>query len=173
MSIDIFVGTWALIGSFSIGSEIEFIDEEPDPNGVKNWLNGKSYKSIEQIERTEGLTLNITFDGKFAEEKTGNPNVQWFDVEGVLESEVIPFNGSLKISESNVYLIPNEILRSEITSDLTNKTNLRYDDGDTKISDFIEVRDDSLIRTVNVVTDELYLDRTVIVYQRIDDRHTV
>ena len=43
---------------------------------------------------------------------------------------------------------------------------LRYDDGYTMIAEWLERSDNRLVRTVNVVTDELYLDRIVMVYQQ-------
>ncbi|WP_221645468.1 hypothetical protein, partial [Nostoc sp. UCD120] len=53
-----------------------------------------------------------------------------------------------------------------VPSDEVNKKKLRYDDGDTKIADSIEVQGEQLIRTISVVTDELYLDRVIIVYKK-------
>ena len=45
---------------------------------------------------------------------------------------------------------------------------LRYDDGDTKISDGLRLKEGRLLRMVNVVTDELYTDRQLVAYQRED-----
>ncbi|VEP12200.1 conserved hypothetical protein [Hyella patelloides LEGE 07179] len=165
MDIEILVGTWLLIGSTSTKSEVEFINKQPDPSGVSKWLDGKSHELIEQIELTEGLTLTITPDGKFTEEKTGNPQMQWFDSEGVC-SDVIPFDGKLNFYKSNFYLIADNIPSWATPINKSSRKKLRYNDGDTKISDSLEIVKELLIRTVNVVTDELYLDRVIIAYKK-------
>ena len=165
MNIESFAGTWTLIGSTSINGEISFIDEEPDPNGVRNWLNGKGAALRDEVEPNSGLTLSIAANGSFTEQVEGDPNVYWFDSEGVLVSEVVPFGGFLKLQGENAYLQPSEI-PSRATPDDEYNVVLRYDDGDTKICDCINLVGDTLIRTVNVVTDELYLDRVIIVYQK-------
>ncbi len=43
---------------------------------------------------------------------------------------------------------------------------LRSDDGDTKISDGLGLRGTRLLRTMNVVTDELYVNRQLLAYER-------
>ncbi len=167
MIIDNLIGTWILIGSISINSEIELIGGEHDSNEVEKWLGGKSYELINEVEPTEGLILTITSDGRFEEEKTGYPQVSWFDREGVLQSEVTPFQGYLSFHETNIYFTPADLPSWAMPVDRESRIKLRYDDGDTKISDCIERQNDQLIRTVSVVTDELYLDRVIIVYQRV------
>ncbi|WGV26167.1 hypothetical protein [Halotia branconii] len=166
MNIELLIGTWLLTGSISIKSEIKFIGDELDANGVENWLNSNSNNLIAQVEATQGLTLTISSDGKFSEERTGAPKVYWFDFEGVLQSEVIPFNGHLSFYDSKAFLLLDELVSWAVPSDKVNKKKLRYDDGDTKIADSIEVQGEQLIRTISVVTDELYLDRVIIVYKR-------
>ena len=69
------IGTWVLIGSISINSEIAFIGEEPDLDGVKNWLNESGKELIEDVKGTEGLKLVIAPDGRFKEIREGNPDV--------------------------------------------------------------------------------------------------
>ncbi|MBH8555819.1 hypothetical protein I8751_26425 [Nostocaceae cyanobacterium CENA357] len=166
MNIELLIGIWLLTGSISINSQIKFFGDEPDPNGIENWLNSNSNNLIAQVEATEGLTLTISSDGKFSEERTGTPKVYWFDKEGVLESEVIPFNGHLSFYDSKVFLLVDDLPSWAVPSDEVNKKKLRYDDGDTKIADSIEVQGEQLIRTISVVTDELYLDRVIVVYKR-------
>lgn len=165
MSIESTIGTWLLIGSVSINSEVSFVGEEPDPNGVKDWLNGEGKELIDKINATSGLTLNIGSDGTFTETKEGNPRVYWFSDEGVLESEVVPFNGVVKTNRAGSFLQPEEIPSWATPTDDYGVA-LRYDDGDTKISDHIYIAGENLVRTINVVTDELYLDRIVVVYKK-------
>jgi len=159
------IGTWVLIGSISINNEIAFIGEEPDLDGVKNWLNESGKELIEDVKGTEGLKLVIAPDGKFKEIREGNPDVYWFSSEGVLEDEVMPFNGTVKNNEYGYFLIPKEV-PTWATPKIEYGVILRYDDGDTKISDQIFQHEGNLVRTINVVTDEAYLDRIVIVYNK-------
>lgn len=158
MNLSLIVGKWILIGSISMKSELEFIGEQPKPHGVKNWLNSQTPQLLETMKSTEGLTLTIAPDGTFQEEKIGEPQVEWFDCDGVLSAEVKPFNGYLNVFDSSIYLITDECplwARDE---------KLRYNDGDTKISDTLEIYHEKLIRTVSVVTDGMYFDKVVLIY---------
>ena len=161
-------GEWQLISSASTRSEISFINEdEPDPNGVTNWLNGLDDSLLESAKQTSGLVLSIKPDGSFTEVVTGKPEIYWFDAEGVLVDEVTPFNGVTVSSEKCTYLKPDAIAAWAIPVDgLYGESVLRYDDSDTKIADNLRLVDGHLVRTVNVVTDELYLDRVLIKYKR-------
>jgi hypothetical protein len=206
MKIDFFVGTWELVGGFTFSTEVCCCDDEEqsDLYMARDWLLGRSHRSIKHIKPTEGLTLTITADGRFTEEKTGDPVFDgisvsgsevtyrdnytiWYDEEGLYDdSEVIPFNGCLKFTKSYVYLLPDDEILSRInrgenevflsTNDLdkilreTEDLILRLNDTEHLISEFIEVRSKKIMtRTVNAVTDGLYLDRLVTVYQRADD----
>ncbi|MBC7501745.1 MAG: hypothetical protein H7315_14820 [Herminiimonas sp.] len=166
MEIESVVGRWALVGSTSINGEIAFVGDEPDPNGVSNWLNGHAEDLEESIEQTSGLELEISQDGRFTERQVGRPKVYWFDVEGVLSNEVAPFNGALTFNDKLFYLQPDIPNWSVHAQNRCGEAILRYDDGDTKICDSLRLRGDRLLRTVNVVTDELYTDRVLIAYEK-------
>ena len=163
------IGEWHLVGSGSASSEIAFINEtDPDPNGVSEWLNGFDEALVEAAQPTSGLKLAIAPGGSFAEEASGQPDVNWFDEEGV-QSDVLPFGGTIVESGEVSYFLPVSIPNWATPTDGKYGTAvLRYDDGDTKIANNIRIRTGKLVRTVNVVTDELYLDRVVIIYQRIN-----
>jgi hypothetical protein len=166
MEISEFLGQWDLVGSVAINSEIAFIDGEPDPNGVANWLNGFDASLQDQIKPTAGLRLEIRPDARFTEQMSGQPAVYWFDEEGVL-TDVAPFDGHLVETDQGLYLRPDEISEWAMpTEGEYGQAVLRLDDGDTKISDNLRLNNGYLLRTVNVVTDELYLDRILIVYTR-------
>jgi hypothetical protein len=162
-------GTWILVASGSSRSEVEFLDnDEPDPHGVSKWLNGFDDGLIKEAKATSGLTLTVESDGTFAERAEGAPKVDWFDEEGVLQAQVTPFDGVIVTTADVSFLRPVEIASWALPVEGRYGTSvLRYDDGDTKISDGIRVIDGRLIRTVNVATDDLYLDRVVIVYERV------
>lgn len=161
-------GEWHLIASASITSEVQFVnDEQPDPNGVANWLNGFDDSLLESAKQTSGLVLSITPDGSFTERVTGKPEVYWFDVEGVFANEVTPFDGVTVKNEQGAYLKPVAVAKWAVAVEgRYGKCVLRYDDGDTKITDNLRIVEAHLIRTVNIVTDELYLDRVLIRYKR-------
>lgn len=160
-------GEWRLVRSASIKSEIEFVNDEPHPNGVSDWLNGFDESLVDRASPTSGLTLSISPKGSFTERLSGKPNVYWFDNEGVLQTEVAPFDGVVVGCGQEAYLRPAEIAKWATPEDGEyGRALLRYDDGDTKIADRIRTMGDRLVRVVNIVTDDLYLDRVVIVYER-------
>ncbi|MGF1493796.1 MAG: hypothetical protein ACFBSC_15350 [Microcoleaceae cyanobacterium] len=162
MDISKLAGTWMLTGTASIDPDkvlqVEFTEGKKDSQGVENWLSGKGHELLDRLEPTEGLSLAITLNKKFTEKKLGfdTPNVRWFGEDGVLAPEVIPFVGYLNIQDSRVFLLTKD----------SKDEKLRYDDGDTKIVDSVERGGQELIRTVSVVTDELYLDRVLMVYRK-------
>ena len=161
-------GEWHLVASISIQPEshLEFLKDGPDHTGISNWLNGFDDKLIEEAQETSGLVLCIKQDGSFTEEVTGNPNVYWFNDEGCLV-DVAPFNGVLVETEQGFYLKPTNINEWAIPiEEAYGACVLRYDDGDTKITDHLRRVGEYLVRTVNVVTDEAYLDRVLIKYKR-------
>ncbi len=160
------IGTWLLVGSSSIQDEIRLIGEEPDLQGVAAWLAGNGDERLATIAPTTGLTLTIQADGQFTEEKVGDPKVDWFSAEGVLEPSVMPFNGVISWVAGVAYLLLTQPIARTIPQDAGVRQKLRYDDGDTKIADWIEVHGEQLVRTVSVVTDELYLNRVVLVYDK-------
>lgn len=97
-------GEWQLIGSASMNSEVEFTsDDEPDPNGVSNWLNGFDETPVADARATSGLTLSTKSDGTFTEVVSGKPEVYWFDEEGVLQAQVTPFNGVVAVVGNAAY----------------------------------------------------------------------
>lgn len=159
-------GTWRAIGSASTRGEVAFIGDEPDPNGVHDWLNGDGHMLAGEVQAVDGLVLHIDPSGGFTEQKHGNPPICWFDSEGVQTSEVEPFNGVLSIHADAAYLLSASVQNwAKAVEGRYGPAVLRYDDGDTKICDRIERVGNELLRTINVVTDELYLDRVLIVYR--------
>ena len=167
MQIDPLVGRWSVVGSASVNGEIPFVGDDPDPDGVSGWLNGTGEELEGSIASTSGLELEVSQDGLFSEHLTGQPKIEWFDVEGVLCDGVVPSNGALVEGEMLVYLQPNGIPSWSVHKKKRyGKALLRYDDGDTKICDCLRLKGDRLIRTVNVVTDELYTNRVLMAYEK-------
>lgn len=165
--MDIFyTGTWLLTAAISTNGAIPIVDGETEEGAVDAWLYGSSHDMLGQTTPAHGLTLSIAADGSFAEEKTSTPALTWFDSEGVLDARVTPFDGVIHTEGSIGYLLLREPISWATPSDPLRATRVRYDDGDMIICDKLELVGEALVRTMSVVTDELYLDRTVLVYRR-------
>ena len=161
------VGVWLLTASFCDEAEMPYLsNNRRDPHGVDNWLYGSSHEQLTRAMPAEGLTLHIESDSTFTERRHGQPNVPWFDAEGVLDTDVTPFDGLVRMEGRTGYLLLATPIRWAIPRDRVRKTRIRYEDGDTTICDKVELVDGRLVRTVSVVTDELYLERNVLVYRR-------
>jgi hypothetical protein len=158
------VGTWLLTASLSIEGEISFVANRPDPAGVEDWLYGSSHELLAQATPAGGLILRIERDGNFTERRQGQPQVPWFDAEGVLDTEITTFDGVIRADGRVGYLLLATPIKWAIPKDRLRKTRMRYDDGDTVICDKVEPIDGRLIRTVSVISDALYLERTVLIY---------
>lgn len=155
MSIKALTGTWSLTHRAETESEVEFIGEETDPTGVPRWLEGSGRDLLAEATPCEGLTLIVSAEGEVKESTTGAATFPWFDAEGVLEDKALPFDGHLVLLGDAIRLL------------LPGETGpLRYDDGDTMIADRFELDGNRLLRSVSVVTDELYLSRHLFVYAR-------
>ncbi len=163
------IGTWTLIAAAETDAEVDLIGEDSDPEGINDWLNGTDDGLVDEAEPTSGLTLAIAADGSFTERLTGTPDVAWYDEEGVLQDAAEPFDGRMVDTGAGGYLRPDEIASWAIPAEGRHGAAvLRYDDGDTKIADGVARRGDHLVRTVNIVTDELYLTRVVMLYAPAD-----
>lgn len=159
------VGTWLLAAAISINSEVD-LTETATAGGIDAWLYGSSNHLLNQAQPLEGLKLTIGADATFAEVKTHALNLAWYDREGVLDEQVTPFDGIVTIEGNLMYLHPEAPIAGALSEAEVRNARVRYDDGDTIICDQIERVNDMLVRTMSVVTDELYLDRTILIYQR-------
>lgn len=159
------VGTWLLAAATAISSEVAFTETET-AGGVDAWLYGSSNHLLDQAQPLEGLKLTIGADATFTEVKTRDLNLAWYDRDGVLDTQVTPFNGIVMVEGKIMYLLLEVSIAGASSEVEVRTTRVRYDDGDTIICDQIERFNDSLVRTMSVVTDELYLDRTVLIYRK-------
>lgn len=167
MHNDQLAGTWSLTGAIAINGEIPFIGEEPKPGAIEEWLYDRSLEQLEQLKPMTGLKLTISNHKTFSEEKLSSLQIPWFDREGVLDNDVTPFGGILKFGESKAYLLLQESIAWATPQGTPAIDRLRYDDGDTKICDSLELYQRKLIRAIAVVTDELYLDKITLRYEQI------
>ena len=112
------------------------------------------------------MIIRILPDGRFTQCFSGQPIIEWYDQGGVLDHPVNAFDGWTFRDHERIYF--NTDTKPEWShqySDADPKR-CRYDDGDTTICDFAELVDDRLVRTLNVMTDDSYVNRVAIVYVR-------
>ncbi len=159
-------GVWHLSAWLSANGQVPFVGDQPAANGVDNWLYGNSNELVAQTKPIQGLTLRINSDGSFTEERTEDLILPWFDREGVLDENVTPFSGVTKKEGEVSYLLLTSPVTWAIPTGAGRVGRIRYDDGDTIICDKLELLDRRLVRTTNVVTDELYLERVILIYER-------
>ncbi|MEM0963621.1 MAG: hypothetical protein AAGK21_13910, partial [Bacteroidota bacterium] len=77
------------------------------------------------------------------------------------------FSGTLVWSGAHVQLRPEDRrLSSAGPAVRPNFVQTRYNDGDTILCDWIERDGDTLVRTINAITDWAYLDRITLRYTR-------
>ncbi|MBW4579077.1 MAG: hypothetical protein KME42_05810 [Tildeniella nuda ZEHNDER 1965/U140] len=159
------VGVWLLTAATAIDDEVD-LEGLPAADQIDEWLYSTAYDLIDEAEPVSGLKLTIHADGTFTEEKTGLLNLPWYDREGVLDEAVTPFSGILKTEENLMYLHLEEPISWATPEDTIREVRVRYDDGDTIICDRIEIISNQLVRTMSVVTDELYLNKVLLIYQK-------
>ncbi len=160
-----FIGTWLLAGAFSENGQFEIIEDIEEYRRIyEAWLIAEDYTNLDKLFNVEGLQLIINENGTFTESKIGNPQVEWFDSEGISDADVTTFDGLYKIFDNRAFLTV------EGLSDwqkYTDSDQIRLDDGDTKICDSLRIVGENLIRTVSVITDELYTTRVILSYQKV------
>lgn len=167
MRNDEIIGEWRLVGFTQATGEAKLIGEESDQADIDAWLNGSGEDLAGLAEPAEGLSLTIGEDLTLSEQRHGSPRVTWFDAEAVLVEEVVPIDGPLLGDGAVRYLRPDSIASWAVPVEGRHGAAvLRYDDGDTKIVDAFSLSGERLVRTVNVVTDELYFNRAVLLYAR-------
>lgn len=168
---------WHLAGSLHReGETIEERDPDRREPMLAAWLAGDDRHGSADAARASGLELVIGADGRFTERRTGDARIRWYDEGGVETiAEAVPFDGYAVERGGHRYLRP--ALDPQAMS-VRLKRDERFpgialriddgdtDDGDTLVADRIDRDGDRLLRTMSVVTDEAYLSRLTLVYQR-------
>jgi hypothetical protein len=164
------VGTWRMIAATSVNCELPIHHEQTRRMAIDEWLYGKSHALIRQAPLNFGLNLKINADGTFSETGNNSLPLTWFDAEGVLSESAIPFDGVINLDAEDLYL---HATPPENHTDPVRAHRVRYDDGDTIVCDRAELVQDRLVRTMSVVTDELYCDRAILIYQKVNQPITL
>lgn len=159
-------GVWHLQSTASTESEIEFVERQFDAEF--ECLSHSARDLLDTATSTSGLTLEIADTLDFSQTLTGSPSVTWYDVEGVLERKVTPFDGKCRNprSDGRLYLISNDRPTWATPKDEAKLPFFRYDDSDTVICDFVELQGPALLRTTNVLTDGHYLSHILMKFRR-------
>jgi hypothetical protein len=166
------VGRWNVVGFASIEGEVDFFEDEqevenPDPYAIDRWLNGDTRDLAAEAQAAAGLQLQIKSDGSYHEHSSGTTNLLCYDAEGVQTQDPGPSSGQLVSNGTHLYLRSNGTPPWSVPREGAHgPALLRLDDGGLKIADRIELMGDTLIRSLSIVTDELYLERIALVYRR-------
>lgn len=89
MQDNLFTGIWYLEGYFNSSGQFEILaDIEEYRRIYEKWLRDENYKNLENLTKTEGLRLEIKSDGTFTEMSEGNPQIEWFDEEGIWSAKL-------------------------------------------------------------------------------------
>lgn len=164
-------GEWELVGYQHRTDEIEYDDGDDGPRvtEIHAWLLGAELTSasLEAAPPRTGLQLAIQ-SGAFRE-SVENFSELMFDESGVQVNDYQPMSGQLAIINSVAFLVPEGVpdyAKPEPAEDMV----VRYDDGDTLVCDSLRVVNGMLVRQTSVVTDEIYLERMLLVYRRAVNR---
>lgn len=156
------VGSWRLAAVAERSLELDA--DGDDPQAIPAWLaTGVEGDPREGSEPADGLTLVIDAEGGFSERVDGDPDLPWFGSDGRSTDGVVPFDGHVLSNAHGYYLVPADMPAVATPTDVLD-TLLRYDDGETMISERIQVIDGLLVRSINVARDGRHLERTVLVY---------
>ncbi|WP_435016029.1 hypothetical protein TA3x_003588 [Tundrisphaera sp. TA3] len=160
-------GEWTLDGYAFVESGDPI--DPPGPAEIASWLLGVTGVGQPRLEARTGLELTIRLDGSYAERVAGGGDLMlWYDSEGVQTASPGPSEGIAQeiAGTAAVSLHPRGALPPRPDRSGGLRDVLRYDDGDTQVSDILQVAGGSLGRVISVVTDGLYLNRVVTRYRR-------
>ncbi len=164
------VSEWHLSG-YGYFNATDRSDEIPDRSDVEDWLLAAAGAGWPELVARAGLVLVIGPDGRYRERLVGGElALPWYDGDGVQVDSPEPSEGEARevAGRAGMSLHPDRDFPPDPPGEGFRAV-LRIDDGDTMISDIVEVVGDSLIRAISVVTDEMYFDRVVARYGRIAD----
>ena len=161
-----YVGIWNLQSAASTDSEVELV--EPRFDAEFECLSVSAMDLLETASPAEGLTIEITDAMEFTQKVSGTPAVMCYDVEGVWHRSIMPFDGKCFAPQPDgrLYLISNDRPNWATPKEEAKLLYFRYDDSDTVICDFVELHNQDLLRTVNVLTDGQYLDHILMKFAR-------
>ena len=166
MSIALMNGEWQLQRYHHVVAEIPWGDEDDAACAVaiQAWLIGNSDEQIPDAVPRTGLIMKI--QGKTFSEEVVEFDGLMFDVCGIQVNNYVPMKGTVVDRDGQMVLDP-EGVPDWATPNGKVDSVLRYDDGDTKCCDNLRLLNDKLVRQISVVTDQIYLERILLVYGRV------
>ncbi len=167
----VYTGTWDLVGAATYRDQLDtgpfvHVPGKPWNHGVVHWLQGRGSAFPGERVDASGVTLIIDEAHRFTQQAQSTPALPWVDVDGVVLSAVPCFSGAVFRDSSGAYLVADGVARSSDAADRPYGVLLRYDDGDTRVCDRLERLRNTLTRTINLVTDDMYFERTVLSYAK-------
>ena len=156
-----FNGHWHLVGYRHFNDELPLTDSETGADDIHSWLLG-SDNIVRDVPTATGLKIQI--DGNTFSEAVKSFDDLMFDIEGIQVNDYQPMAGTIHFVADIGFVRPDGVpdyASPQIKTDLA----ARYSDGDTIVGDTLRRAGDNLIRQISVVTDELYVDRIVLVYR--------
>jgi hypothetical protein len=166
-----FLGEWHLNAYAYVDTHIGPGDP-PAPVDIEDWLFAAAGVGWPELEARTGLELVIRHDGSYSERVVGGElPMLWYESEGVQVDAPEPTEGTVRDVDGRdgASLHPHSAPAPEIRTEEGLRGVLRYDDGDTQVSDILRVAGDSLVRAISVVTDEIYFNRIVARYGRLSN----
>lgn len=166
-------GIWTLVCSNHV-SNLEFQIDEDDEDwevsdeAIKSWLSHTETGDITSFQRDKGLKLTISKDMSFSEVRVGDSEIMILDEEGVqlVSSEFDVFNGFVRNYQGKYFIEPREFPGyAEMDDQFSYDVHTRVFD-DSLVTDHVFIQDGHLVRVVNQITDLLYLDRFIYVYEK-------
>ena len=165
-----FVGRWQLAGFNHDDSSIVEAPHCSWGASVSLVLYASAEELLAQVQPRRGLILEITADGSFSEVADGIVEMPWINVYGEMEHAALPFAGTvLDGGKTALQLRPTvDGAPTWLPPINLDGPTLRYNDGDTRVHDRVSlIKGGDLHRSVRMVTDDAYLTRICLRYERI------
>lgn len=160
------IGTWHLVAERRVQGRSDIDDPTYEQDGNGPWMRTSGAAAVppdgEEATEVHGLTLTIAEDGTFTE--SGESTATVFDADGV-ETAGEGFSGRLEVVGSRLVAFAGDRVHEPVPA-IADPSLLRLSDGSVDIAELFETIDEHLVRTQNVVTDGIYLVRSVLVYSR-------
>src|SRR5262245_21260833 len=136
--------SWSAVWAEELaGDAEEFLHQDPaDPN-----------LAASESGEVRGVTLTIQPSGEFTQAGQANAAVLTYDEQGVQVAGVALFSGTVRQEGDRWLLLCPELPRWATPKDPLAAQRLRWDDGDTKVCDSLQLVGEQLIRSLCVVTD--------------------
>jgi hypothetical protein len=166
---NVFEGRWKLAGYQYVNDELELNNKVADQLKAEQWLKGEFKLDSIKLKVVSGSELTVKDAKYFDKLMVEKPQVLMYDLEGVETDEFPVMDGQLHTNQAGdiMYCRPNKMPKIDNFTYPNCSIIVRYDDGDTVICESFQVKNNKLYRITSVITDELYLSRSILEYEKI------